>query len=148
MLRYIIGLLVLVSILMAGCGERKEKIEFEVVSQGFYSPLAEKYYDVIGNESKFLKFVKKTGVSIEPPDFSKETLIAVFMGEKRTGGYKIEVSKIEREGGEVVVYVDNIVPSKTCIVTQQITSPFQIVKVREKLKDVRFVENVITAECQ
>lgn len=61
-----------------------------------------------------------------PVDFTRYTVIAVFAGEKNSGGYSVDISRVvERENG-LVVSVREYVPGQGCIVTQAVTYPYQI----------------------
>lgn len=60
-------------------------------------------------------------------DFTQNVVVALFMGQQSTGGYSITVSKTERFGDDMHLTVQRTVP--TGIVTQVITSPFEIVSV-------------------
>jgi hypothetical protein len=63
-------------------------------------------------------------------DFEAEIVVAVFLGERRTGGHAIEVSKVEEhpETAQLKVYYREIAPPRNAIVTQALTQPFHIVK--------------------
>ena len=72
-------------------------------------------------------------------DFEKEVVIAVLAGEKRTGGWKIEVAKVERtpEGG-LLVTVREKGPAPGAITTQALTYPYHIVCVPRPSGEIRF----------
>jgi hypothetical protein len=62
-------------------------------------------------------------------DFARETLLAVFLGTRPTGGYGIEVRGVTLEGGDLFVDVVVIEPDPGAIVTQALTSPWALVRV-------------------
>ncbi|MDD5686859.1 MAG: protease complex subunit PrcB family protein [Elusimicrobia bacterium] len=68
----------------------------------------------------------KTG-SIPEIDFNKEIVIAVFMGEQKTGGYGIQISEIEETDSNIYIETVETVPSPNTTVTQQLTQPYHIV---------------------
>lgn len=145
-----IALAALLAILIAGCvgtQENEEKVRFEVIGKGYFSNVENKTYVVIRSPEDFREFINETGVIFQPPDFNTSMVIAVFMGEQKTGGYEINIDKIFLEDGKLVVYVDHYVPSDTCFVTQVITSPFQVVKLEKFDGDVEFVERVREIKC-
>ena len=45
------------------------------------------------------------------------------MGEKPTGGYSINVEKIEIDGSEATIYVNETIPPEDAEVTQAVTYP-------------------------
>ncbi len=140
-------------ILIFGClGKNKnelkgEELKFDIMYTEYYAPFPEKKFIIIQNEKDFRDFINETGMIFKPPDFEKYTVIALFMGEQKKGGYAITVDKIMKENGVVKVYVKNLVPSDTCFVTQQITRPFQIVKVEKIEGKIEFVESTQEVSC-
>lgn len=62
-------------------------------------------------------------------DFKKWCLVAVFAGEKKTGGYKIEVASVVRENGRIIVFAKEISPDPSSIVIQVLSYPYTIVKI-------------------
>ncbi|MBI3892767.1 MAG: protease complex subunit PrcB family protein [Candidatus Wallbacteria bacterium] len=80
------------------------------------------------------KSIASTSVPRPPApeiDFGKRTLVAVFMGEKPTGGYRIEVRSVRRspDGKKLLVDVVEKQPAKGAILTQAFTSPYQVIGV-------------------
>ena len=73
-------------------------------------------------------------------DFSKNMVIAVFMGDKPTAGYSIQISEVAKLNGEVVVKVKEISPPKGAILLPVITQPFHIVVVPKVEGRIRFVK--------
>lgn len=73
-------------------------------------------------------------------DFEKEMVIAVFMGERPTAGYSIDIVEVVEYAGKLEVQINMRKPSPGDIVGQVITSPFCIVRVRRVDKDVTFLE--------
>ncbi len=73
-------------------------------------------------------------------DFNKNMVLAVFMGQKPTSGYAIQITEISRTNGEVVVKVKEVTPPKGAILLQVLTQPFHIVVVPKVEAQVRFVK--------
>ncbi len=61
-------------------------------------------------------------------DFSQEMVIAVVDKQESSGGFGIEITDIEGDGGRLLVRVSKQVPGPDCIVTAVITQPFHIVR--------------------
>ena len=99
---------------------------------------------VIDSQEEFLKLWEGStsgvipGYSKPPVDFSKETVISVFMGEKSTGGYSIEIVKIVEQTDKIIIYVRETSPKPGDIVTQAFTYPQHIVKTEKLTKRVVF----------
>ncbi|MFN4179515.1 MAG: alkaline phosphatase family protein [Armatimonadota bacterium] len=73
-------------------------------------------------------------------DFNKNMVVAVFMGQKPTSGYAIQITEVARSNGEVVAKLKETAPAKGAIVLQVLTQPFHIVVVPKVDAQVRFVE--------
>jgi len=68
---------------------------------------------------------KKT--TVPPVDFSHQQAIAVTLGSRPTGGFRIQIDQIEKletsQSQEWVVRYTEKVPGADCFVTQQTTTP-------------------------
>ncbi len=62
-------------------------------------------------------------------DSERETADAVFLGQRRTGGYAVEEVKVRREDAAVIVEYRERAPAPDAMVTQVISSPWAVVVV-------------------
>jgi hypothetical protein len=67
------------------------------------------------------------------------TYLLITRGEKRTGGYEVEVQAAEQAGDQLIVTVVYTDPDKGDIVTESVTHPFELVKVQGVYEHVEFV---------
>lgn len=89
---------------------------------------------------------KVVGFQIPKPelpevDFDTHMIIAVFMGEQRTGGYSIDITRIIREEERIVVEVEEKHPHPDSPVTMTLTQPYHIVIIEKSHLPVRFISN-------
>jgi monoamine oxidase len=64
---------------------------------------------------------------VPPVDFSKQAVVAVFLGSRTTAGYSVSIERIEpHEDGVRVVYQEGR-PAPGDMTAQVMTSPFHIV---------------------
>lgn len=66
----------------------------------------------------------------EPPqafDPSHETAVAIFLGQRRTGGYSVEILGLRRENDDLVLDYREQKPAPDAMVTQVISSPWAVV---------------------
>jgi len=56
-------------------------------------------------------------------------LVAAFQGDQRTGGYGIQITRIERRGDQLVVSATFTEPKPDSMVTQALTSPAHVVSI-------------------
>lgn len=62
-------------------------------------------------------------------DFGSQMVVGVFLGSRNTGGYAVEITKVEQAGGAIVVHYTETKPERGMVLAQVITSPFHLVKV-------------------
>jgi hypothetical protein len=62
-------------------------------------------------------------------DFSREIVVAVFMGSRPTGGFSVEITSVTESGGDVVVGYRERAPAADVVTAQVLTSPFHIVAI-------------------
>ncbi len=153
-------ILIFLIIAIIGCFKKKniipqnsEEVNFIVISSGAHSGYSEESYLVIKDGDDFKKLWNKVNSTIIPQpsvpeiDFSKYMVVAVFMGTCPTGGYSISIRSIRESEENIYVEVEKIKPGKDCILTQVLTQPFQIVKIKRSDKKVIFVKNTTVKNC-
>ncbi len=71
------------------------------------------------------------GADKQPPqvDFTKQTVLAVFAGPKKSGGYSIKVTSVKLSGKELQVRYHLTEPEKGKLTSQVLTYPSHIVKI-------------------
>jgi hypothetical protein len=75
-----------------------------------------------------------------PPavDFSKDMVLAVFLGSRSTAGYAVDIIGMKDVDGALVVQYRQTQPPPGAITAQVITTPYQMVAVPARAGDVRF----------
>lgn len=71
-------------------------------------------------------------------DFSREMVVAVFMGSRPTAGYSVEITSVDERRSATVVSYRETMPARGAIAAQVITFPFHIVAVPNRSGDVTF----------
>jgi hypothetical protein len=80
-------------------------------------------------------------------DFHREMIIVVGLGRRSTGGYGIRIERIEDVGEHLRVIYSSSSPGPNCIVTQSITSPVAMVRLKKSRKPVTFAAVHETRDC-
>jgi hypothetical protein len=62
-------------------------------------------------------------------DFNREMVVGIFLGEKRTGGYEVEIVRTEQRDSLLYFYYREKSPPPGAMVTQALTQPFHLVKI-------------------
>lgn len=136
------AVLVLHAFGVTGTGRR---LEFQTLKKGNYSGHTSSGYYLINNLDEWTEVFEK---SPQPEIiFSKTTIIAVFMGQRSTGGFGIEIKEIIDIGFLVIVKVEKTGPGEGCMVPMVLTSPFHVVEVDKIGRGVRFDTVMRTVEC-
>lgn len=133
------------------------RLEFQTISKGSWSGHVNHEYYVIQNIEDWTRvwnqhqqvLIPYSPPSEPPPeiDFSKATIIAVFMGECPTTGYSIEVKEVIDTGLTIVVKVEKVYPGKGCMVGEALTYPYHIIETSKISKQVIFQTSERAANC-
>ncbi|WP_135227583.1 protease complex subunit PrcB family protein [Deinococcus fonticola] len=75
-----------------------------------------------------------------PTPLNNETAVAVFIGQRTTGGYGVRVERVVASGGTLNVTVAIQAPQAGMITTQALTSPWVLVKVPGLFTQVNVVD--------
>jgi protease stability complex PrcB-like protein len=111
-----------------------------VVDKGGQSGIGEPRQVVVRTADEWTKLWRVHGMDRALPkvDFTKETIVGVFMGSRPTAGFVIEIVGIADAHGARVVRYKETMPSREAITAQILTSPFELVAIPKVPGDVRF----------
>lgn len=118
---------------------------FSTLAKGFQSGVREPAQVVIRSRDDWVAFWgRHTRTQAGPPalpsvDFSREMIAALFMGERGTGGYEIEITRVERAGSGLAVHYRSRGPTPGAMLTQTLTQPFHLIKLPRDDGPVTFV---------
>ena len=71
-------------------------------------------------------------------DFSKRTVVAVFLGSRPSAGYRVEVSRTRQEGKTLIVTWREIPPDRDSLLAQVLTSPAHLVSIPRFDGEIKF----------
>ena len=129
------GLNVLLSVIGTG-------VIFESIDVGQSCAHHERGDYIIQTQQEWDDLWQKTyGPSLEAPDinFSSNIVLAVYMGVRATGGYRIEITNIGENEEHIRVYIRETRPSPFGFVTMLLTQPYHIVKLNRIPKLIVFI---------
>ncbi|MCI0450563.1 MAG: protease complex subunit PrcB family protein [Chlorobi bacterium] len=135
-------------------GEEEVIVPFEVIHGGSYCAIGEKKQVICKNNDDYQKLMNEVYKDLDQMpiipevDFSKNYVVAVFMGAKNTGGYAINFDKVIRRTADLTVSVFETSPGAKCIVTQAVTHPYEIAKIPKIDKNIKFKTKLRTNECE
>ena len=109
-------------------------VPFTVIDAGGYAQkVTERKNVAVRDEEAYTELweMVRGAQDTAPPavDFDTEYVIGVFAGEKSSGGHTIEVLNVTDEDLTRTLSVAITAPGAGCMVTQAITSPYQLIRV-------------------
>src|SRR5690606_37725434 len=113
-----------------------EQVTWETVASGTQATgVQDQRFEIIASQQQLVSFWTRAHASqLQPPplpdaDFRRETLVAIFMGQRPTGGHAVEVRRVSDERGELYLDVAFVAPAAGAMTTQAVTSPWTLVRV-------------------
>jgi hypothetical protein len=119
-----------------------DTIPFKVLDRGGASGIEQLRTVVVRTPDEWTTLLREHGSAknLPPVDFSHTTVIGVFLGSRPTGGYTVEIARIDRDGDALVVSYQERKPAPDVITTQVITMPYQLVTIDRFTGPVRFLK--------
>jgi hypothetical protein len=111
----------------SGGAKNYQPDDLKVLAEGFHSKITKPFVAVVRDAETYAALVKlDENLPKLDADFFKESVaVAVFLGERNTGGYSVDI----RANAIEIVVVEKK-PGKGVMVPQMITSPFKIVALK------------------
>lgn len=114
---------------------RAEEIVWERIAAGAQATGFERpEYLLVRDRAELLRLWNRAhGAQLSVPpvptvDFARETVLAVFLGQKPTGGHGLAVEAVTQEGSDVFVDLRVTEPTAGSFTTQALTSPWIMVR--------------------
>ncbi|HEX7004454.1 MAG TPA: protease complex subunit PrcB family protein [Trueperaceae bacterium] len=115
---------------------QRQEVVWEVMAQGNQAVgFEQQSFFLVRDQATLLSLWNRAhGSQLQVPpvpdaDFSRETVVALFLGTKPTGGYAIEVERVSLVDGDLFIDVAIREPGAGAITTQAITSPWVMVRI-------------------
>lgn len=80
-------------------------------------------------------------------DFRTEMVIAIGMGRRSSGGYRISVTRVEDTGDKLRVFYETHSPGPNCLVPQSMTSPVELIRLQRVDKRIVFAGGNVVVTC-
>lgn len=109
-------------------------VPFTTVDKGFYSGVREPLQVIIREQEEWTTLWSRHASGRRPApsspliDFSAEMVVGLFLGQKRTGGYTVEITRAELDGSNLRFYYREQSPTPGAMVTQALTQPYHLVR--------------------
>lgn len=133
---------------IANSAQAASIVAFAPIVSGFNSSVTERKNYLITSSTQLSELWKMFATNSKPPvvDFVSSNVIAVFAGQKPTGGYSISVSKIKDSDTRTVTVLLSR-PDKNCVLTQALTAPYQIIKIPKSTLPLDHTDISTTTPC-
>ena len=119
-------------------------VPFTTIESGSNSGVNVRQGVTIKDQAEWLALWRKHTSDLQPPppmpavDFSNEMVIAVFSGERKSGGYSIQVDNIRLAGNRLIAMVSESNPAPDSINMMMITQPYHMVRLSKSTLPVVF----------
>lgn len=112
-----------------------------VIAQGQQSEVQEPRQVVVTSREAWAALWQQHGAQLPVPavDFTRESIVAVFLGTRPSGGYGVDIVAVRTGAAPVVEYRERR-PGPDMMTTQALTFPFSIVAVPVLAGTPRFVQ--------
>ncbi len=113
------------------------------LAKGAFSGIQDPKQEVIKDKATWQRIWAqhaKAGEKIPEVDFTKQMVVLVTMGRKRTGGYAIEIVSVKPAGDRLRVSVQRTSPPPDAMTIQALTAPFHMVAVPKSDLKPEFAE--------
>ncbi len=117
-----------------------------IIKENGYGGRDTESYQLVNNQTEFEALCRELKIQGAPEvDFSKKSVAAVFMGQKRSGGYSITIKDVTVNGDTASVVVKNTTPGPDDIVTMALTAPYCVAVIPKAEKiDIKYIKSSST----
>jgi len=133
------AVLLVLTLILVSCGASSTKISganslYEVLTQQADGGASIRFFEILSEENEIvmLQNDEKLKEKIKPNDIQTSNFVILNMGEKATGGYKIGIESVVETDKNIIISVKETMPEKGSMVTQEITTPYCVVKINSK----------------
>lgn len=128
---------------------RKPQVEWQAFEdpQGTDAAGSKPMARLIRSESGYRRLFGHSSPGI---DFAQDVVVFYSAGEKSTGGYRADITAIEKHGQRLTVTTQLTSPGADCVVTQALTIPSVLVRVHGAgyVRKARFEHTEQTSDCR
>lgn len=126
---------IILSITLLSCSSGKDKsnVKYKVLHSGQNSSIESKEYILIENNDDYISAIEKLNIdesdfeSLLNVDFKSSNVCVLFLGQRSSGGYSIEIDYIKKKEKYLYIKTKEITPDKHSNVITVITHPYCII---------------------
>jgi len=127
---------ILLVIMLFSCSSSKPPMisepMYDVLFGSDYGGASFQFYEIVSDEKEFNILLTDDMIKpyVKKEDILTCNFILVNMGEKKSGGYTLEVQKVEELADKVIVTLKEIEPKGVAIMS--VTKPCYVIKIKSK----------------
>ena len=107
------------------------------IVKGYRSGVREPLQIVVRSQAQWITLWRRhsNDLNATPPAvvFELEVVVAIFLGEKPTGGYDVTILRAEQSGDELIIDFQEKIPAPGSINIQVFQQPFHIVRINREV---------------
>ena len=133
------AVLFILALILVSCGASSSKtsgknVLYEVLTQQTDGGASIRFFEILSeeNEIAMLQNDEKLKEKIKTNDIQTSNFIVLNMGEKTSGGYKIGIESVVETDKNIIITIKETSPQSGSMVTQEITTPYCVVKINSK----------------
>ena len=137
-------ILLFLTLILVSCGASSTKISgekplYEVLTQQADGGASIRFFEILTEEKEIamLQNDEKLKNKIHPTDIQTSNFIVLNMGEKTASGFKIGIESAVETDKNIIVTIKEISPESSAANTEEITTPYCVVKINSK-KEIIF----------
>ncbi|BAD39580.1 hypothetical protein STH595 [Symbiobacterium thermophilum IAM 14863] len=129
--------------LASACGSPAATGTFTTLARGTHSGITAQEAALITSLAEWEALWRRHASRFDPPpalppvDFSRSSVVALFAGERPTGGYSLYITDVAPQGDSLRVTALELRPAPGRPVTQAVTQPYHVIAVPRVKKDTR-----------
>ena len=130
----VIGALIMLGLVACATASSEDSLPIRSLAKGGFSGIQEPKQEVITDKKAWEQFWShhnRLRPTTPPPavDFTKEMVIAVTLGTKRTGGYSVEIVRVTPLDKKLKITAQQTSPPSGAMTIHALTAPFHFVAV-------------------
>ncbi|MFH7319544.1 protease complex subunit PrcB family protein [Desulfurivibrio sp. D14AmB] len=131
--------------------EAGDRVAFSLLRSGQASGIDDERLTVIREQAAFADLWQEHAAAFSPPplqpevDFSRDMVVAVFLGQRATGGHSLAATEVRERSASFLVKLRVTLPEAGCTVNQNPSQPYQMVIIPRSTKVVAFTSEVQVA---
>lgn len=129
----------ILALILVSCGASSSKtsgknVLYEVLTQQTDGGASIRFFEILSEENEIvmLQNDEKLKEKIKTNDIQTSNFIVLNMGEKTSGGYKIGIESVVETDKNIIITIKETSPQSSSMVTQEITTPYCVVKINSK----------------